>query len=127
MKYLASIPQNPVAPSAPTITVPLDFLVISGVAVALAGAVGIIKVFLGRELGNLDRKFQQLEANQKEMIAKIDHTEKNLLQIETKIASNYVSSDDWIRTSAATDAKLDALHRRLDQVVMILVKGGDNA
>ncbi|MEO1208271.1 MAG: hypothetical protein AAFX78_01895 [Cyanobacteria bacterium J06638_20] len=59
-----------------------------------------------------------LQANQ-------DHyreVQNEILQIRKALSSNYLQREDWVKSVAVTEAKLDALHRRLDEMSLMLVR-----
>ena len=85
---------------------------------------GAIKYLLAREIGHMDDRTQHielaLETNQ-EKHAQNERAhadlERQILRLEGQLPNEYVRREDWIRLSGSIDAKLDAIHKRLDEVI----------
>lgn len=94
---------------------------------------GAIRFFMARELRAMDSRFQALETS-RERVRRAQETnllqhadiEKQILQLRADLPQSYVQREDWIRFSGTLEFKMDAIHRRIDELKPYLM-GGDGA
>lgn len=107
--------------------------VILGVLTGWSGLLlGAIRFFIGRELRGMDARFQALESS-RERVRKaqennlLQHAEieKQILQLRADLPQGYVQREDWIRFSGALEFKMDAIHRRIDELIPYYSRGED--
>lgn len=102
-------------PSAPTVTsdgvvLPADYLLGGVIAIVAGGVMWLMK----RELANTDRRTGRIEERQESQSAEVERLEDSIADLRATLPRDYVHRDDWVRVSANLEAKLDAVHRRLD-------------
>jgi len=117
--------------SSPSINVPLDFLVITGVGVLFVVAVSVIKILISREFNQVQERFKEIESENKSQTEQIQALKLQFTHLQEHLRSGYLPNESFARFAGTTDAKLDTLHRqmtqRIDQVMMAIadIKRGD--
>lgn len=104
--------------STPTVTadgvvLPPDYLLGGAIALAIAFVMWLMK----RELANNDRRTGRIEERQDHQSADVERLEDSIADLRASLPREYVHRDDWVRVSANLEAKLDAVHRRLDGIL----------
>ena len=132
--------EPPKPPSAGQITITIESSIIGSAVLGMAVAGGTIKWFV-------EKAIKQMMDNDNSANKRLDHIEntrliklehqfqdqeaelgKRLLEIQLEHQRSYVLREDWIAYASTNDAKLDATHRRLDElkglIFKLLVKAG---
>jgi hypothetical protein len=115
---IASIPQTNTQNNPPgQILLSIDAIVIASASVVLMGVGMLLKYFITKSLKDYETRLEHIEGA-------LEEQKKFNLQRITEInefkqifAQQYVHREDWVRSAAAMDAKLDAVHRRLDRLI----------
>ena len=78
---------------------------------------GLVKWLLSREVASVEAKLARV-SNQNEML----RTEMGALRDE--LNRGYVTREEYLRHMTVSEAKLDAVHRRLDEILHRLINNG---
>lgn len=105
--FLISAPASP--PSSPVFQIAYNDFLIAATSFFVASAIGIAKWLVGREVSRLDETLSTLQ--------------RDLADLR-KVQSVCVLRDDYVAQDAILNSKIDALHRRLDQLMALMIKGG---
>ncbi len=77
---------------------------------------GITAFVVSREITRMDERFETLEAQNIERKDGIHEAKVALLELQKDLPLEYVRREDWIRFSSILEMKLDAVHRRIDDL-----------
>jgi hypothetical protein len=122
MKTFVGVAVSPQPPSSNT-TIVLDGMTLAGLGFLVAASLGGLRFVLNRAIAQIDGKLKDMA----DRLEKIEEVEASIQDFKLEAARQYVTREEWIRAVTVSDAKLDAVHRRLDQIsdriMMILTKG----
>ncbi|WP_019500848.1 hypothetical protein [Pseudanabaena sp. PCC 6802] len=134
MKTSATIVQIPTAPPASPTSSGLtwDWILIGAVTGITGISYGLIRWFLGRAIGQIDSQFDKAEEHRKALEGslkymsrdfddRIEEVKEQVVELRAE-ANRYVPQEDYVRNAAVLEGKVDAVHRRMDEVFFILTR-----
>lgn len=81
-------------------------------AILSAAVLGIMKVMLSQTLEQMTKRLDESER-------RTQTYERELLEFKLEAANRYVQRDDFLRVTAVTDAKIDAMNEKLDKMMLL--------
>jgi hypothetical protein len=109
------------------VVISTEWLIITLITLGLGGVQWLFR----REIANGERRVAAIEkrldaegienAKLEQSIAQL---ERRLSDVHAELLSGYVTREDWVRFATMLETKLDALHRRLDQVMRDMQSNG---
>jgi polyhydroxyalkanoate synthesis regulator protein len=88
---------------------------LEGFTLILSSFLGIIIWFLKREM----QRFTEAQAEMREQI-KIQAT--SIIELEKSDLKTFATRDEMVRNVSVLEAKLDSMHRRIDEIKTILMR-----
>jgi len=128
--FISQIAVNPTPPaSSGQISISFEQIVLGGGVLAISAAIGFMKWFVSRSISeyestikSLKQEVTELEGTQHNQQRTADirsaEVERRFIELSTK----FVDKDDYLRHQTVTDAKLDAIHRRFDELTVLIIK-----
>jgi len=77
---------------------------------------GALKFFLGRFLGQMEKRFDQLGAALQAQASGAVEFREELLRLQVELPMSYVRREDDIRNQSVISAKLDALYQKIEDL-----------
>ncbi len=119
----------PAPPSAGQIAISIEQVLLGSALAVGAATVGIVKWFVSRSIheyettvsvmqGKLEEVEGSLHNQQRTSDARASDMERKFVELNTK----FVDREDYLKHQTTTDLKLDALHRRLDEMVGMMIR-----
>lgn len=93
----------------PTLSIFAALLTAWGAILLLA-----VRWMLGQFRDDLNGKLDTLKGERRKDTAKLSELERELLELKAALPERYVAREDWIRFGGVIDAKIDALHAKID-------------
>jgi hypothetical protein len=129
---VATIQIPSTAPNQPPTIVSWDVLAIAGFSVITTASYGLIRWFLGRSVSQIDERLEKADQDRATFreslkFMKDDFDErfsdftKEMGELKN-LTHKYVPQDDYVRNAAVFEGKVDALHRRMDEIFLILTR-----
>jgi hypothetical protein len=72
----------------------------------------VAKWMFGQIVSYWSKEFDELKTEVKHLTDRDEQLKNHVLSLERKIASDYVSREDWIRNTVAIETKLDRMDER---------------
>lgn len=137
-QFIAQIPTSPQRPpQSGQISITIEQILL-GSAIAIGGVtVAVVKWFVSRSIKEYENTIDNLEGDIKrlkdEEIGKLKdslHNQQRTSDIRAaeterrfvELNSRFVDKDDYLRHQTVTESKLDAIHRRFDELMAIIIK-----
>lgn len=136
--YIAQIPTTPNnPPQSGQISISVEQILI-GSAILIGGAtIGVVKWFVSRSIKEYEKTISDLESDIKrlkdEEIEELKgslHNQQRTSDVRNadierrfiELNSRFVDKDDYLRHQTVTESKLDAIHRRFDELMALIIK-----
>jgi len=119
------------------ISVPIETAVLGSLGVVVAASAALLRWFIVRLVRQTDERLTALDSRLTHVMDLLAESAKQnsatnaligkqITDARLENASRYVSRDDYVRSQSVNEAKLDAVHRRLDEMMALIVRrGGD--
>lgn len=99
--FIAQAPPVSLSPP-PTLAIGYDAIVLGVGTFILGSAIALGRALIIREIKRFETRLEYLE----------------------KTGPQYVTREDYVRNATVTEAKLDAVHRRLDEIMVAVMRSG---
>lgn len=128
--FISQIAVNPTPPSpSGQISISVEQIILGCGVFAITATIGFVKWFVSRSISEyestikaLKQEVTELEGAQhnQQRTNEVRHEEikREFLSLQNK----FVDKDDYLRHQTVTDAKLDAIHRRFDELTVLIIK-----
>ncbi|MEX0271195.1 hypothetical protein AB3R30_18825 [Leptolyngbyaceae cyanobacterium UHCC 1019] len=124
MNYSTSAPIVLAAPPPQQgqVTVTFEMVFFGATTIIVSSAIAMGKWLIDREAKRLANRFADLYTQLGILEGRQDGAVQALSDFKLSISQQLVSREDYIRHQTLTEAKMDAVHRRLDQMMTLLME-----
>ncbi|MEI6065602.1 MAG: hypothetical protein WCQ26_13490 [Pseudanabaena sp. ELA748] len=126
--FLAQVVTPPPDPPKAQISMSIEQIMLLGAGFVCTATIGLVRWFVVRSIHQHETTVngikekndglrKDLSMQQRELDQRLSEIDRRFVELSTK----FVNKEDYLRHQTITEAKLDAIHRRFDELMAIII------